>query len=476
MREKGRGSDPWQDEYFIDLGASSSAERNSGRQKAKGRPPVRNPSYSGRDGTAPGRRPARRPGDSAPARPSVRPPRPEYGESDRARRKPGGGESRRRPAPAPARKRRKQKKPMSKKGRAVVYLLTFFGVLTSAVLLCVFLLFRVAQIEVTGDQVYSASDILKICGYETGDNLVFLPTKEQEEQLERELPYIEKAEVRKRLPGTLEISVTAAKVGACIESGGSWLYLSENGKLLERQDKPMAGVMQIVGVTPEDSTLGTGLKLSDANVETVFRQIMAKLVELDAVNKFTKLDLSDLYNIRIWYEGRIQFLLGNAADLAYKVEFGYKIASDPKSIGTQETGTLDLTVANDVKRSTFTADKPGRTTALRLSAAIRELCRILPQMIPLVRETPRTTDGMEGFPTTTLQAAGILPMEIQAVIPAISGIPEIPGILEMTEVPEIPAVPGMLETAPERGMECKGNCCFSLSELRKRAHLVAHCR
>ena len=30
MREKGRGSDPWQDEYFIDLGASSSAERNSG--------------------------------------------------------------------------------------------------------------------------------------------------------------------------------------------------------------------------------------------------------------------------------------------------------------------------------------------------------------------------------------------------------------------------------------------------------------
>ena len=363
MREKGRGSDPWQDEYFIDLGASSSAERNSGRQKAKGRPSVRNPSYSGRDGTAPGRRPARRPGDSAPARPSVRPPRPEYGESDRARRKPGGGESRRRPAPAPARKRRKQKKPMSKKGRAVVYLLTFFGVLTSAVMLCVFLLFRVAQIEVTGDQVYSASDILKICGYETGDNLVFLPTKEQEEQLERELPYIEKAEVRKRLPGTLEISVTAAKVGACIESGGSWLYLSENGKLLERQDKPMAGVMQIVGVTPEDSTLGTGLKLSDANVETVFRQIMAKLVELDAVNKFTKLDLSDLYNIRIWYEGRIQFLLGNAADLAYKVEFGYKIASDPKSIGTQETGTLDLTVANDVKRSTFTADKPGENNS-----------------------------------------------------------------------------------------------------------------
>ena len=42
----------------------------------------------------------------------------------------------------------------------------------------------------------------------------------------------------------------------------------------------MAGVMQIVGVTPEDSTLGTGLKLSDANVETVFRQIMAKLVGL----------------------------------------------------------------------------------------------------------------------------------------------------------------------------------------------------
>ncbi len=58
-------------------------------------------------------------------------------------------------------------------------------------------------------------------------------------------------------------------------------------------------------------------------------------------------------------------------------------------------------------------------------------------------------------------------MEIQAVIPAISGIPEIPGILEMTEVPEIPAGPGMMETAPERGRECKGKCCFSLKEQRK---------
>ena len=62
-------------------------------------------------------------------------------------------------------------------------------------------------------------------------------------------------------------------------------------------------------------------------------------------------------------KGVFKFLLGNAADLAYKVEFGYKIASDPKSIGTQETGTLDLTVANDVKRSTFTADKPGENNS-----------------------------------------------------------------------------------------------------------------
>ena len=47
MREKGRGSDPWQDEYFIDLGASSSAERNSGRQKA--RPPACTESFLQRE-------------------------------------------------------------------------------------------------------------------------------------------------------------------------------------------------------------------------------------------------------------------------------------------------------------------------------------------------------------------------------------------------------------------------------------------
>lgn len=342
-QERGRGKRSprdmvsWDGEYFIDISSSSGSERQRVPSQRS------SPSQGERRPSSQGRQTQRQRAQDA------------YPSSSRGRPRPTSGmEDRRRPPRGPEIYQRRQKKPLGKGTRRAIYFFVLLAVMAAALLLSVFLLFKISQVKVTGDQVYSPQEILRICDYEEGGNLVFAPVKDRVQRLKNELPYIEEVQILKHLPGTIEIRITGAKVGACLESGGSWLYLSQSGKILEQREEPLEGTLKIRGVQPEDSSPGTVAVPTDEAVAEVYEEILQKIIALDTAGKFTRLDLSDLYNISLWYEDRIQFLLGNAADLDYKIEFGLRIAEDENSIGSNERGKLDLTVASDVKRSTFT--------------------------------------------------------------------------------------------------------------------------
>ncbi len=352
-QEPGRGNRPprdmmsWNGEYFIDIDSSS----HSGRERV---PSGRVPSSEGRR-NSPARKgelEKRRPRESYPSSGRTRPRPPAGGRG--GGRAPSGSSAERRGSRGPAAYQRRQQKPLGKGARRALYFFVLLAVMVAALLLSVFLLFKISQVKVTGDVVYPAQEILRICDYQEGENLVFAPVKEQVNRLKKELPYIEEAQIVKRLPGTIEIRITGAKVSACLESGGAWLYLSQSGKILEKKEEPQAGVLEIRGIEPVDSSPGIVVTPADEAVAEVYREILQKIIGLDTTGRFTRLDLSDLYNISLWYEDRIEFLLGNAADLDYKIEFGLRIAADESSIGPKEHGKLDLTVASDVKRSTFT--------------------------------------------------------------------------------------------------------------------------
>lgn len=356
-----RGRDLWEDDGFIDINSDSSAPPV---RPPKGRPPQRPQAkaqaraQAGRRKSPPasagaGQAPARK---SRPPRPAPRPPSPlrdyegfeEYG---RPRRPSGGPESRRNPTP-PRKPRPKARNPIGGKARRMIVAVTVLSMAVITALLCIFLLFKVSEIQITGDKVYEDSAILNICGYRAGDNLVFLTTADREKALKEQLPYIAEVEISRHLPGTLEIHITGAQVASCVSSGGSWLYASGGGKILERKDAPKDGVMQVVGLVPLDTEPGQNIRVEDEGVMSAYQEIVSRLVELKVVEKFTKLDLSDPFDIRLWYEDRVEFKLGNAAELSYKVEFGCRLVEDPTKIGLKDRGILDLSYA-DVNRSHF---------------------------------------------------------------------------------------------------------------------------
>lgn len=242
---------------------------------------------------------------------------------------------------------------MKKGVRRALMLLVITAMLAVTCILGISLLFKISEITVTGDAVYQTEDILRLCDYQVGDNLFFISTADRVKRLKAELPYIAEVDIRRHIPNTLEIHITGTEVACCVYADGSWLYVSGEGKILERQAEPRAGVMQVKGITPVDPQVGGQVELEDEGVHSAYSIILDTIVELGAWGEFTQLDLTDPYNIILWYRDQVQCRLGNAAELSYKVQFGYRLWREG-NIGPEETGVLDLSYA-DVRRAGFTA-------------------------------------------------------------------------------------------------------------------------
>ncbi len=358
------GRDIWDGDEFVDISSHSDGEPPQRarplREQAGGRPSRRGA------GTRP-----QRPGQGASSSPRRRP-GPDGGPVPKGPPRRPASQRRGSPTPPPKARRprepqpRKRKPPMSKGLRRFITLGVLFVMAAATCILAVSLAFKISDITVTGDQVYQAEDILRLCDYQLGENLFFVSTKDREEKLKAQLPYIADVDIRRHIPGTLEIHITGTEVASCIAEGGSWLYISGEGKILERQAEPRAGVMQIEGLAPVSPQVGQPVQLEDQGVQEAYSQILSTIVELGAWGAFTRLDLSDPYNITLWYQDRVEFKLGNATQLPYKVQFGYKLLQEGK-IGPEEHGTLDLTYA-DVRRAGFTST-PGSAPSTSATTA-----------------------------------------------------------------------------------------------------------
>ena len=120
-----------------------------------------------------------------------------------------------------------------KKSRALLLfnIIAFSVVVIGAVLLCIFVFFKVGNVTFTSDAGYDEADIRRVCGINEGDNLVLLETESREKALEHRFPYIESAKIVKHIPSTIEIEITPAETAFSVACDAGYLYVSASGKV-----------------------------------------------------------------------------------------------------------------------------------------------------------------------------------------------------------------------------------------------------
>ena len=255
--------------------------------------------------------------------------------------------------PIPSGRDRQPRKGKSEVKKPVVFFLALIMTAATAVL-AIFLFFKISDIQVTGDVLEGHSDeeIIRISDCRVGGNLVFLSTGKSEAALKKQIPYIQNVRLIRHLPNTLEIRVTAAKIAACVSGGSGWLFVNKDGKVLENRGGPQDGILKIMGLNPPETEPGNVLLLEDNTAQTACTTILRTVQELGLTGEFTRADLSDLSDIRMVYQDRIEFQLGSTLELGYKIELGCRAL---EKLGPGEHGIMNLAFSGDTKRAVFTA-------------------------------------------------------------------------------------------------------------------------
>ena len=236
-------------------------------------------------------------------------------------------------------KRNRRKKIIIRSVAGVVFLVV-------GVIVALSLFFNINKIIVSGDAVYSHETVIKASGVSEGDNLIFLSKSKLNEKISSELTYIGSVTVKRRLPSTLELVInkTDAKLG--IAMNGYYTLLDANGKVLEKDLETVGENIILTNLGEITSAeLGETVVLKNEKILTKLQDVLTECKNI-GLEDISLMDLSDIYNIKIVYQGRITLELGetDSDNLNSKLALGKAALEKQNEENNLYRGTINLTV------------------------------------------------------------------------------------------------------------------------------------
>ncbi|MBQ6569542.1 MAG: FtsQ-type POTRA domain-containing protein [Clostridia bacterium] len=236
------------------------------------------------------------------------------------------------------------------------YILVPVIVLTVITVLSLTVLFKAKQIEVENNQIYSDEEIIRVSGITVGDNLFRIRKGKLETLIETQLPYIEKAKIKRRIPSTVSIEITEAQPAFVIKDVELLMILSKNFKALEplTGDIPPEFVL-IKGLETEKCTVGYQVKFKDSENEKALHGVIRAMIDNDF--RIRAIEFTESGIIRLNYDERIIVDIGGPVKIDHKVKMAKAVIENELAVTDKgilyvsgenttsfrlDTGNLDL--------------------------------------------------------------------------------------------------------------------------------------
>ncbi len=191
------------------------------------------------------------------------------------------------PAKKPRKKPRVRKKRRKKYYTIRLLILVLICVVTYMILHSS--AFTVKKIELEKNDRFSIELVKQVTGLKKGVNLFEVDLKECEKALEKR-PYMKEAEVKRKLPDTITVSVDVRTPVAVVKQNGIFIMLDREGHVLEKRKK-LPHYTFLDGLTVSEATLGQVVKVKE---EEKYQQYMELIDEMNAADLyFRKLVIKD---------------------------------------------------------------------------------------------------------------------------------------------------------------------------------------
>lgn len=283
----------------------------------------------------------------------------------------------------------------------IFYPILVLFVLAVGLVLSFTVFFHLNKVEVRGYSIYSENEVVSVSGVKDGDNLFLINRGKVKEHITEKLPYIGDVSVKLALPNKLIITVFETSVCCAVDNKSEYVLLNENGKVLgtassideiykdavleggkvlesEEPEKPQGKPKYVLahkdfvvlkGTKVKQATPGQTVQFNKEKTLSVYTDIMNLFIE-NEITGITELNLSDVYNIVMKYENRIDVKVGSITNLKDKMAFAAEVIKDQDKVGPNAEGIIDLTI--DKKAYFSPKTEPPTTTTTTQASEVTE--------------------------------------------------------------------------------------------------------
>lgn len=238
----------------------------------------------------------------------------------------------------------KDRKKKRKNRQAILFGLLMLVTLVIFIVLSMTVFFNVQHVEVTieGDTGrYSYDQVRQASGIEINENMWRMNMGKIADGIDKNLYYLSDVSVSRKIPSTIVITASEARVAGLIEVQGSYAAISSSGKVMEIISDPnQLAAPVITGISIQSCTLGERIVFESDVVLSRFTDVSSMLIAYDYMKDVSAMDFSDPYETKFTYlDGRFEVWLGENSQLEYKLECLEPIIAE---LSAQESGIIDL--------------------------------------------------------------------------------------------------------------------------------------
>lgn len=181
-------------------------------------------------------------------------------------------------------------------------------------------IFNIKNITVTGNEKITENEIISLSGIQLEEN-TYKITKYKVKQKIKENAYIEDVKIKRKLPSEIQISVTERKPAFIIEYGASFVYIDNQGYILEiSTEKLELPILQGLQTESANFIEGNRLENNDLQKMNTVLKIMEIAKNNEIANLITRIDVEDESNYKILLETKEKTAyLGDDSNLNTKI-------------------------------------------------------------------------------------------------------------------------------------------------------------
>lgn len=246
-------------------------------------------------------------------------------------------------------RKRQERQRMLRKRRIRAFFIVFMLVaLCVGAVLCLTVFFPIEKVVIKGSNIYSVEEIFDNSKIKNGDNLFVVSRSKTEERLKSKLPYIESITFKRKLPGTLNITVKDATEFAVYEVEEQYYTVSKSGWIMKNSAEKPEKLICIKG-NKIKCKVGSQIVYEDLTQKELIETILKNLKDVKINTDY--IDTTGKINITLGVEGRFTVDLGNSSFIEEKIKH---LAGMIREMPEENKGKIDLSMwTNNNSKGSF---------------------------------------------------------------------------------------------------------------------------